>query len=77
MSQQAAATIMVLTNRFSGRGEGWEESYRFTKKGFYVGIRKTHTSCLHHTLLFVYPDYIYRSHLFHSLIIHSRLHWQL
>ena len=32
---------MVLTNRFSGRGEGWEESYRFTKKGFYVGIRKT------------------------------------
>lgn len=59
MSQQAAATIMVLTNRFSGRGEGWEASYRFTKKGFYVGIRKTHTSCcipfLH--LQSAYPDY--------------------
>ena len=56
MSQQAAATIMVLTNRFSGRGEGWEESYRFTKKGFYVGIRKTQYFLLHHTLSRAYPD---------------------
>eukprot|EP00985_Skeletonema_marinoi_P023329 scaffold15487_cov112-Skeletonema_marinoi.AAC.3 len=38
-SQQAASSVMVLTDRFSGRGRDGGE-LPLTENGFYVGIRE-------------------------------------